>query len=175
MTISRLPDRQAILAWRQDGFSRWISLCGVDAGELLDADDESLDVAGRVFRLSDPFSKSPPWNGKEEVRAREFLEHSTPLLRANLLHAVRLLTESLEHGERVIVFCHLGQSRSPLVAAAALMIMHGLEPTEAWQRITNDRPDLRLTRLALAALKWIESDANQLEANQKEARNHDIS
>ena len=170
ITISRLPDRQAILRWRQDGFSRWISLCGVDAGELLEAHDESLDVAGRVFRLSDPFSKSPPWNGKEVVSAREFLENSTPVLRANLLHAVRSLTESLEHGERVIVFCHLGQSRSPLVAAGGLMIVHQLEPIKAWQEIANDHPDLKLTRLGLAALKWIESDANQ-----KEARNHDIS
>lgn len=157
VAVSPLPDAAAFLDWERDGFSRWISLCGVGASDLRDQDEPAAVLEGLVFRLSDPFSQSEPWDGEEQLEPRVFLEHSSPVLRANLLQAVRALVQSLERGERVVVFCHLGLSRSPLVAAAGLMLAHDLPPLEAWAAVARAHRDLKLTRLALAALIWLES------------------
>ncbi len=157
VAVSPLPDAATFLHWERDGFTRWISLCGVGASDLLDQDDPMAALEGLVFRLSDPFSQSEPWDGEEQLAARVFLEYSSPVLRANLLQAVRALVQSLEQGERVVVFCHLGLSRSPLVAAAGLMLACNLPPLEAWAALAREHPDLQLTRLALAALIWLES------------------
>lgn len=161
VAVSPLPDTQAFLGWQREGFNRWISLCGVGAADLLDHGETPIDIEGMVFRLPDPFSASEPWDGREQLGARDFLDHSTPVLRANLLQAVRALARSLEQGERVVVFCHLGLSRSPLVAAAGLMLARRLDPLEAWAAVVRDNHELRLTRLALAALLWIESTCKQ--------------
>ncbi|NKI36347.1 dual specificity protein phosphatase family protein [Wenzhouxiangella sp. XN79A] len=161
VTVSPLPDSEAFRGWQREGFNRWISLCGVGASDLLDRDETPIEIEGMVFRLADPFSASDPWDGREQLGARDFLEHSTPVLRANLLRAVRALVRSLEQGERVVVFCHLGLSRSPLVAAAGLMVARRLDPLSAWAAVARTNDELRLTRLALAALLWIESTWNQ--------------
>jgi predicted protein tyrosine phosphatase len=160
VVVSPLPDASAFRTWAQQNFNRWISVCGVGASDLVKEDAESIGIDGLVFRLSDPFSESVEWDGGEQPGARAFLEHSTPVLRANLLQAVRGLVKALEEGERVVVFCHLGRSRSPLVAAAGLMLTTGMTPLDAWAQVTEFDPERRPTWLTLAALNWIKSTWN---------------
>lgn len=155
--VSRLPDLEEAIAWEKGGYDCWISVCGFDLRSLSDG-AAILTIPGYVFKLADPFSKSSPWRGDAFPNKQTFLAASTPDLRSNLVKAVRQASILLLQGDKVMVFCHLGQSRSPLVAAAAVMLTKRISPLEAWQTISDHFDVKRLTELSLSALIWLESD-----------------
>ncbi len=60
--------------------------------------------------------------------------------------AVETVKKALLNGETVLVHCHVGQSRSVAVAAAALVAVEGVELDEALERIRSRRPMANPTR-----------------------------
>jgi len=157
IAISQLPDQARIAEWLDARFARWTSVCGVDV-----ADIASIDLAnrfqGQVFRLSDPFSKSPTCTAGFVPSSRGFLENSDALLRSVLLKAVRHVAENYLNREKQVVFCHLGKSRSPLVAVGALYVLHSYESRDLWDyyegHFNADPP----TELGMSALCWIKEN-----------------
>ena len=55
--------------------------------------------------------------------------------------AVRGLWDLLRQGHRVYVHCTYGLNRAPLVAAAYLMLIEGLEWQAVWDLVNHARPD----------------------------------
>lgn len=157
VSVSSLPDRDTFCSWEEQGYDRWISVCGVGLRELSD-EGHTLTIPGHVYKLADPFSTSAHWAGGDIPSKQVFLAASTPALRNSLLKAVRQATAALRRGEKLMVFCHLGQSRSPLVATAALMLAFGYSPVEAWGRIATQFQVSQLSELGLSALVWLEAE-----------------
>lgn len=157
VSVSGLPERGTVLQWTDGRFDRWISLCGVSIEDII-SEDAVRYFCGNVYRLPDPFSQSEPWTGHVLPSAQDFLNQASPMLRGPLILAVRDLVQSLQAEKDVIVFCHLGKSRSPLVAAAGLMITESLDPHKAWQEIERQHEIIPISKLTIAALVWLESE-----------------
>lgn len=157
VSVSGLPERGTVLQWKDGRYDRWISLCGVSIDDII-SDDVVGYFQGNAYRLPDPFSGSEPWTDHVIPSAQDFLSQASPTLRGPLILAVRDLVQSLRAGQDVIVFCHLGKSRSPLVAAAGLMIAESLEPHRAWQKIERKHAIMPISKLAISALVWLESE-----------------
>lgn len=157
VAVSCLPDSNLLSTWTELGFDRWISVCGVGL-EAISDEGEIPNLPGHVYKLADPFSSSAVWPGDEIPNKQLFLAGSTPALRNNLLRAVRQAAASLTRGEKLMVFCHLGRSRSPLVATAAMMLAFRLPVLEAWERISGEFEVAPLSELSLSALVWLESE-----------------
>ena len=167
VAVSSLPDPQTVKKWEFAGYDRWISVCGVGLAEI-GGDEELPGMPGHVYKLADPFSSSEAWPGGDLPNKQVFLASSTPALRNNLLRAVRQASNSLIRGEKLMVFCHLGRSRSPLVATAAVMLAFQCEPLDAWVQISTAHDVAPLSVLGLSALVWL-ADECQLIGGEKNA------
>lgn len=157
VSVAGLPERETALEWGDGRFDRWISLCGVSIADIV-CQESSPGFSGKAYRLPDPFSQSEPWNTHVLPSAQDFLSQASPVVRGPLILAVRDLVHSLRVGQDVIVFCHLGKSRSPLVASAGLMISESLEPFQAWQEIDREHAIMPISQLTISALVWLESE-----------------
>ena len=157
VAVSSIPDAEVLRRWADQGCDRWISVCGVGVADVLGEDEAAL-LPGCVFRLADPFSMSAQWQGEEIPNRQIFLAEATPALRNNLRRAVHEATSALLRGERIVVYCHRGQSRSPLVAAAALMLAFRQTPLEAWDSIADQFEVGPLSELGLSALVWLQGE-----------------
>src|SRR5262245_62249708 len=110
-----------VRAWRRAGVDVVVSLLTPDEVTDLDLGQEAAlcRKAGIEFRtLPVPDRGVPPAGG-----VREFLHELS-----------RLLAE----GHNMAVHCRQGIGRAPLVAAA-LLVLSGLEPETAWQRLSAAR------------------------------------
>jgi protein-tyrosine phosphatase len=89
------------------------------------------------------------------VRHLALVDHGTPTLDA-LREAATAVSDLVKQGHGVLVHCHAGVERTPMVVCAALMMM-GWSLTDAYQRVLEVRSvsaptDGQLTTLrALAA------------------------
>ena len=70
-------------------------------------------------------------------------------MREALLHA-----SQCEVGQRLLVHCHAGKSRSPALAIA-ILIQAGMSPAAAFEEIKRVRPQLIPNRLMIRQLDWI--------------------
>jgi hypothetical protein len=157
IAISPLPDRAQVEAWLEEDFSAWTSVCGVGVDDI--ASVETIDhFPGQVFRLSDPFSKSEPCGSDFVPSSRLFLEQSDALLRSVLLKAVRHVVENYLSEEKQVVFCHMGKSRSPLVAVSALYVVHSYDPRALWAHYVENFNADPATELGMAALCWVKEN-----------------
>jgi len=157
IAISALPDRTCVESWLDERFSRWTSVCGVGIEDI--APTEISDrFHGQIFKLSDPFSKSVACRSDFVPSSRLFLEQSDALLRSVLLKAVRHVAENYLSGEKQVVFCHMGKSRSPLVAVGALFVVHAYDPNEIWAYYVSKYNADPATELGMAALCWVKEN-----------------
>lgn len=154
IVISGLPDSDLISQWSDGRFACWTSVCGVGIDDL-DPSPSLLAFEGQVFKLGDPFSKSPVAESGFNPSARSFLEHSNAVLRSVLLKAVRAVAENYRMAKRQVVFCHLGKSRSPLVSVGAICLVDGLDPRSVWAYYVDEYDADPATELGLSALAWI--------------------
>jgi protein-tyrosine phosphatase len=79
------------------------------------------------------------------------VDHGTPTIEA-LEAAAAAVADLVKQGHEVLVHCHAGVERTPMVVCAALVVM-GWSLTEAYQRVLEVRPEAAPTDGQLAALR----------------------
>src|SRR6185295_7400608 len=65
-------------------------------------------------------------------------DRGTPTTRQAIITTLELLEQELENGKTIAVFCRQGLGRSPLIAAA-LLVLGGMSAEEAFKRISDAR------------------------------------
>ena len=108
-----------VQAWREAGLNTIVSLLTEDEAEDLNLEqEEDYCRKHRLQFLSFPIQ-----------------DRSVPSSRESTVQLIEKLDHALATGRNIGVHCRQGIGRSALVAAS-LLIMSGLEPTDAFQRIS---------------------------------------
>lgn len=115
LDITRIREAQE---WNKDSFDRVITVCQ-DSVE----DNVSDDMEYSYYCMSDGQASYGGDSSYELFREA-----------ADELH------DALESGEKVLIHCHAGQSRSVAVSMAALALLLDIQRTEAYDIINTYRP-----------------------------------
>jgi len=91
------------------------------------------------------------WPPEVVVRHVPLEDHGTPSIE-DLRDAAVTVSSLVKQGHDVLVHCHAGVERTPMVVCAALLVM-GWSLTEAYQRILEVRPEAAPTDGQLAVLR----------------------
>ena len=83
-------------------------------------------------------------------------DHGTPTLEA-LQAAAATVSDLVKQGHEVLIHCHAGIERTPMVVCAALVTM-GWTLTEAYQRVVEVRPEAAPTDGQLAVLRTLAAE-----------------
>jgi predicted protein tyrosine phosphatase len=154
--ISSLPSLQDLQAWQHNGIRSLLNVSGININDLYPANVlASFDIAQMTF--ADVFSNGilvNTYTPIEAVSTDAYLQLTTEAHRLALLAAVQTLVEHLKTQTPICVFCHRGQGRSPLVAAAAAQQVYRESFSEAIARTQLIRPAALFTDISLSALQW---------------------
>lgn len=91
------------------------------------------------------------WPPQILIRHIPLEDHGTPTIN-ELGIAAEAVADLLKQGHEVLVHCHAGVERTPMVVCAALVVL-GWSLTEAYQRVLEVRPEAAPTDAQLAALR----------------------
>jgi hypothetical protein len=156
LSISSLPSLQDLQAWQQNGVSYLLNVSGIDIKDLYSEKDlKPFGITQTTF--ADVFSAGVLVDANislETVTTDAYLQLSTEEHRQAFLKAVQTLVEQLKSHTPTCVFCHRGQGRSPLVAAAAAGQFYRESIPEAIARIRIIRPPALFTDISVSALLW---------------------
>ena len=156
LNIGPLPSRQQLDTLAEAGYRQLLNVSGVALGEVYS--DAMLSRFGMAtFRFADVFSQHGHQNESlsKPTSTELYLRHSDDRTRQQFASAVRALADLLQRGERTYIFCHLGRSRSPIVAAAAVQRCRPDQSlTIILQQVREIRPQAYFTDLSLSALSW---------------------
>ncbi|MFB6251991.1 MAG: dual specificity protein phosphatase family protein [Halobellus sp.] len=111
-------------------------------GRIEDAGDPSLCHTRGIDRIvsltfSDPEGGFPPSISVATFRMKDGPRNDEALFAT----AVEDVVTALETGERVLVHCTRGSSRSPSVAATAAAISEGIELAGSFRQVQRRRPE----------------------------------
>jgi len=98
------------------------------------------------------------WPQEVVVRHVPLVDHGTPTV-DELQYAAATVSGLVNQGHDVLVHCHAGVERTPMVVCAALVIM-GWSLTEAYRRVAEARPGIAPTDGQLAALSALASEVS---------------
>ena len=119
----------------------WITE-NIAIGNFLDVQDAELlrrEAVGSILGLTSALAGiEPAALGVQAIRLVELVDGAGNDLRI-FRHAVATLAELLESSPPVLVHCHAGRSRAPVVVAAHLMNTLGVGPEEAFSLIAARR------------------------------------
>ena len=125
---------------RSNGVDVLVSMLGREESEYLGLKEEPV-VCAKV--------------GLEFIQA-PIIDRSIPETASNFYRVATRISDRLTTGRNVVVHCRMGIGRSS-VMAACVMVLHGIEPSEAFEMITEARgiqvPD------TLAQKLWVDSFA----------------
>lgn len=156
LLISALPSPQILALWRQNGIGHLLNVSGVDAYAIY----QPGALAGFSVsqeKLVDVFTTAPPLAQSADAAldgAKLYLQLTDEGQRLAFLSAVRTLLDKLHTFTPTAVFCHRGQGRSPLVAAAALQAFYHEPIADAVSRVQALHPPAQFTHASLSALQW---------------------
>jgi Dual specificity phosphatase, catalytic domain len=104
------------------------------------------------------------WPPEVLVRRVPLVDHGTPS--ADELRAAAATVSSLVgQGHEVLVHCHAGIERTPMVVCAALVMM-GWSLTDAYQRVLEVRPEAAPTDGQLGVLRVFAAELAMLEGSE---------
>ncbi len=104
-----------------------------------------------VVDLREKGSNVGHWPPKILVRHIPLEDHGTPSIE-ELRDAAVTVSSLVKQGHDVLVHCHAGVERTPMVVCAALLMM-GWSLTDAYQRVLEVRPEAAPTDGQLAVLR----------------------
>jgi predicted protein tyrosine phosphatase len=142
--ISALPTRSSLALFRTLGFSELINVSGTVTSSLY----TPSDLAGLMhadFSFTDALSSA--------TDAAAIIEALGPEGMREIKNAVEHTAACLRAHRAVMVFCHLGVGRSPVVATMALMLARQCSVEEAARIVTRLRPKAALHEPVLAFAK----------------------
>jgi protein-tyrosine phosphatase len=84
------------------------------------------------------------------------VDHGTPTV-AELRDAAATVSTLVSEGHEVLVHCHAGIERTPMVVCAAL-VMLGWSLRDAYQRVLEVRPEAAPTDAQLAVLRALSAE-----------------
>ncbi|XP_071984747.1 dual specificity protein phosphatase 12 isoform X2 [Engystomops pustulosus] len=121
-------------------------LSGLYVGSVCDAMDiQSLQVAGITHILTIDNSELKDLHHSFQKKFIQLLDDSSADLLSCLPECLHFLKDALEKkGSCVLVHCHAGLSRSPAVIAAYLMNTTRCTFEEAYQRLQDKKPDIKI-------------------------------
>jgi protein-tyrosine phosphatase len=157
--------RPTLYTVSRDGPGRLSTMAKPRGDDWLDDELHALRSAGvdvLVCALTEPERQELGLAGEPTAARRAGLEfvaipigdRSVPRLGAVLPHLYELV-DRLESGRHVVTHCRFGIGRASLLAAAVL-VLEGVDPDEAWRRLTHARgqrvPDTDEQRRWIASL-----------------------
>lgn len=157
IVLQALPSPGGLLQLQRQGVLRLVNVSGVDLAEIygkqaLAPFRASTHLFADVFCHGRPVRGGVAW---EAIDPALYLERAEDMgAREQLLGAVDAAHAALATDEPVCVFCSQGQSRSPLVAAAALFRLGQESLEQTLRRVSALQPRARFTDIGLAALRW---------------------
>jgi predicted protein tyrosine phosphatase len=161
LKISALPSTKELAELTAAGFSKFVSVCGVQLSEIY-AIEFPAQLIESGFAFQDVFSDGDPLGAKIPGGSADsgiYLGVTTDGDRQQFLQSVAAVTEGLRKAIPTCVFCHRGIGRSPVVAAGALMQFDAVSIEQAVRSIQQLHPRSRFTSISLAALKWLTEQA----------------
>lgn len=141
MILSAAQDRAHRTAHRVDG--------NVFVGGYLAAADPDFVSRNGITRIVKMIADDPSYKGgyhrHEGVKYFVAAAEDVPSydIRGDICGAVKFIREGVQGGEKVLVHCHAGISRSVTVVVAYLMICRGCNLRTALQIVTSARPIAR--------------------------------
>jgi hypothetical protein len=154
--ISSLPSIKDLRAWQHNGIGYLLNVSGIDINEMYSTNVfESFQLVQITF--ADIFTKGDIVNVDATIdksSSENYLQLATDEEQQALLSAVQALVEQFQLGTQSCVFCHRGQGRSPLVAAAALGRFYRESIAQAIARTRIIHPPAIFTDISLSALQW---------------------
>ena len=129
--ISPIPTRSSLALFRTLGFTELVNVCGSNSGNVY----TEAELSGLVctdFPFPDRFSTA--------TDAASIFSNLSIADMVHLRGAVSKTAEFLKLQRRVVVFCHLGIGRSPVVALMALMLARRCRAEAAARIIFRLRP-----------------------------------
>jgi len=96
------------------------------------------------------------WPPEVVVRHVPLVDHGTPTV-AELRDAAATVSTLVSEGHEVLVHCHAGIERTPMVVCAAL-VMLGWSLRDAYQRVLEVRPEAAPTDAQLAVLRALSAE-----------------
>jgi hypothetical protein len=151
-----LPSLQDLRLWQSNGIGHLLNVSGIDIRDIYaEKDLKPFSITQTTF--ADVFSAGVLVDADiplETVTTDVYLQLSTEEHRLAFLTAVQTLIEQLKSHTPTCVFCHRGQGRSPLVAAAATGLFYRESIPEAIARIRIIRPPALFTDISVSALLW---------------------
>jgi protein-tyrosine phosphatase len=96
------------------------------------------------------------WPPQVLVRHVPLVDHGAPSLE-ELRDAAATVSALVQRGHEVLVHCHAGIERTPMVVCAALVTM-GWSLTDAYQRVLEVRPEAAPTDAQLAVLRALSAE-----------------
>jgi protein-tyrosine phosphatase len=118
-----------------------------------------------IVDLREELSDVSQWPPQVLVRHIPLEDHGTPSVE-ELREAAVTVSSLVNEGHGVLVHCHAGVERTPMVVCAALLMM-GWSLTDAYQRVVEVRPESAPTDGQLATLRAF---AGELTAGGGQAR-----
>ncbi|MBT9097850.1 hypothetical protein KFZ76_09030 [Methylovulum psychrotolerans] len=159
LLISGLPNSDTLQVWQKNGIRCLLNVSGIDIFELYpDYNLAAFTVA--QFTFADIFTLAPPVEATalaDSDLGSLYVQLTDSHQRQALLAAVQCLQAQLQNRIPTSVFCHRGQGRSPLVAAAAYQHFYQETGQQAIARILAQHRPAVFTHLSLSALHWCAS------------------
>lgn len=146
--LSSLPSLRTLAFFHGLGARCVVNVSGAGSAEIY-GDDLPTGLVCHDFRFPDVFTR----RGDGEAAWAELGVSG----RAALAGAIRCTIDALAASVPVLVFCHLGVGRSPLVLAIALERARGLPREQAMAAVKSIRPGAAFSPAALAV--WTRLDA----------------
>ena len=109
-----------------------------------------------VVDLREERAKAGHWPPQVIFRHVPLEDHGTPSLE-ELRDAAVTVSSLVKQGHDVLVHCHAGVERTPMVVCAALLMM-GWSLTQAYQRVLEVRPESAPTDGQLAVLRALAAE-----------------
>lgn len=134
----------------------WINVSGIDINQIYPMPALS-GYSISQFNFADIFTdgkKLVDFSKLESVTTETYKNASELKQRLAFLAAVTALITQFENRVSTGIFCHRGQARSPLVAAAAINYMHNESLLESIARVQNLHPPAYFTDISISALLW---------------------
>jgi predicted protein tyrosine phosphatase len=133
-----------------------VNVAGVNIKDIYSESDLS-DFNISQFDFADVFTNGSLVTdfSKDEKHSTNLYESvSEPHHRTAYLEAIKALKTLLENEKPTLIFCHRGLSRSPLVAASALNLLHKEILSQSISRVHAIHPSAQFTNIGISALLW---------------------
>ncbi len=138
--VAPMPSRGSLAVLRSLGFTALINVSGSRSAHIYSSADLS-GLAAYDYPFPDVLTVG--------VDAQTALDRLGADGLASIAAAVARLISLMQQHSRVLVFCHLGVGRSPLVAAMALSEVKGMSRACACASIRRLRPTAQFTEISM--------------------------